>query len=124
IKALESRRERLREYTVQLQSLLSPIRKVPDEIVRRVFDDCCDMNHFIVAKTRTDAIRSIPALALSSVCSRWRRNGLSMPEIWSRISLMWNEPIHADHDESLLSTINIFLNRSLQSPLTVIIDLS
>ncbi|KAE9405668.1 hypothetical protein BT96DRAFT_790037, partial [Gymnopus androsaceus JB14] len=117
IKALESRRQSLLEYTVQLQSLLSPIRKVPDEILRHVFDDCCDMNRFAMTKTSTDAIRSIPALALSSVCSRWRRNGLSLPEIWSRISLVW---IDADHEEKLLSTtMDVFLNRALRYPLTV-----
>ncbi|KAE9393602.1 hypothetical protein BT96DRAFT_761248, partial [Gymnopus androsaceus JB14] len=84
IKALESRRKSLREYADQLQALLSPFRKVPDEILQRVFDECCNMNHFVVdnpSKTRGD-IRQIPALALSTVCSRWRRNGLAMPNIW------------------------------------------
>ncbi|KAE9407371.1 hypothetical protein BT96DRAFT_799091, partial [Gymnopus androsaceus JB14] len=44
IKALESRRESLRNYTIQLHSLFSPFRQVPDEILQRIFDDCCDMN--------------------------------------------------------------------------------
>ncbi|KAE9391374.1 hypothetical protein BT96DRAFT_776239, partial [Gymnopus androsaceus JB14] len=44
---LESRRifvaaqqERLREFMSQTHSLLSPVRKIPDEVLRQVFDAC------------------------------------------------------------------------------------
>ncbi|KAE9389895.1 hypothetical protein BT96DRAFT_926270 [Gymnopus androsaceus JB14] len=121
IKILESRRQSLRNYTDQLQALLSPFRKVPDEILRRIFDDCCHMNllgHFGPAKTRS-AITDLPALVLSSVCLRWRRNGLSMPSIWSRISLACQRMENEEEDESFLPTLNIFLNRTLHHPLTI-----
>ncbi|KAE9402618.1 hypothetical protein BT96DRAFT_816266, partial [Gymnopus androsaceus JB14] len=123
IKALKSRRQSLREYADHLQALLSPFRKVPDEILQRVFDDCCNMNHFVVdnaSKTRS-AIRKMPALALSTVCSRWRRNGLAMPSIWSNISLLCRED-EVDSD-GILYTMDIFLNRGLQHPMTVILEL-
>ncbi|KAE9407379.1 hypothetical protein BT96DRAFT_809569, partial [Gymnopus androsaceus JB14] len=120
IKALELRRQSLREYTGQLQSLLSPFRKVPDEILWRVFDECCNMNHFGDAKTR-GAITDLPALVVSSVCSRWRRNGLSMPSLWSRISLVCQPMGRNDGDEELLSALESFLSRAGQHPLTVTI---
>ncbi|KAE9393561.1 hypothetical protein BT96DRAFT_803631, partial [Gymnopus androsaceus JB14] len=87
------KQEHLRKYMAQLQALLSPFRKVPDEILRRIFEDCCggSDNHFILRDKNSgepmDAIKNMPALALTSVCSRWRRNGLSIPSIWSKISL-------------------------------------
>ncbi|KAF9065192.1 hypothetical protein BDP27DRAFT_1202775, partial [Rhodocollybia butyracea] len=77
---LEQEKERLENYATQLHSLNSPFRKVPDEILRHIFDDCCEMNSF-------RALRSKPAMVISSVCSRWRRNALSVPALWSRISL-------------------------------------
>ncbi|KAE9382623.1 hypothetical protein BT96DRAFT_930228, partial [Gymnopus androsaceus JB14] len=132
IKALEAWRESLRGYTDQLQALRSPFRKVPDEILQRVFDDCCNMNHFVVDNpSRTPgAIRQIPALALSTVCSRWRRNGLAMPSIWSNISLLCREDVDSDDEEyeevdsdGILYTMDIFLNRGLQHPMTVILEL-
>ncbi|KAE9393601.1 hypothetical protein BT96DRAFT_829041, partial [Gymnopus androsaceus JB14] len=111
------------------QALLSPFRKIPDEILQRVFDDCCSMNHFVVVDNPRGAIRKIPALALSAVCSRWRRNGLAMPSIWSNISLLcvgkdiYSRGEEMDYD-GILSTLNIFLNRGLQHPMTVIIELT
>ncbi|KAE9405674.1 hypothetical protein BT96DRAFT_314174 [Gymnopus androsaceus JB14] len=121
IEALESRRESLQEYAALLQSLLSPIRKVPDEILQHIFDDCCDMKYFTVGNHQKspNAIRNAPALAVSSVCSRWRRNGLSMPSIWSRISL--SRYVRAVVDFTALETV---LNRTPQHPLTIVIDFS
>ncbi|KAE9389892.1 hypothetical protein BT96DRAFT_926267 [Gymnopus androsaceus JB14] len=123
IKALESRRKSLRVYTEQLQSLMSPCRKVPDEILQHIFDYCCHMNllgHFGPAKTRS-AITDLPALTLSSVCLRWRRNGLSMPSIWSRISMACQRT-HEEEDRKFLSTLNIFLDRAQQHPLTITLE--
>ncbi|KAE9403841.1 hypothetical protein BT96DRAFT_1016686 [Gymnopus androsaceus JB14] len=121
IKALESRRQSLRVYMDQAQSLLSPCRKVPDEILQRIFDDCCGMNHFGPA-TIHSAITDLPALALSGVCLRWRRNGLSTPSIWSRISLACQWMANGEEDKGFLSTLNIFLNRAQQYPLTITVD--
>ncbi|KAF9077380.1 hypothetical protein BDP27DRAFT_1190460, partial [Rhodocollybia butyracea] len=37
---LASQKERLKTYAAQIQSLLSPVRKIPPEILHRVFDMC------------------------------------------------------------------------------------
>ncbi|KAE9387528.1 hypothetical protein BT96DRAFT_751431, partial [Gymnopus androsaceus JB14] len=85
---LVEQQNRLREIMLQAQSLLSPIRKIPDEILQRVFDDCCEKNHFEFDANKsksglaTPAAEDTPALVLSSVCSRWRRIALSLPSIW------------------------------------------
>lgn len=126
IEALVSRRQSLRAYTVHLQALISPFRKVPDELLQRIFNDCDDMNHFVVnnpKETGPGAGGNMPALVLTSVCSRWRRNGLSMPSIWSSISLMCHQKDVAHDKQQLLSTLDIFLNRGLQHPLTINVEL-
>ncbi|KAF9065189.1 hypothetical protein BDP27DRAFT_1229272, partial [Rhodocollybia butyracea] len=120
ISRLEQGKERLENYAAQLRSLNSPFRKVPDEILRHIFDECCDMNTF-------RALRSKPAMVISSVCSRWRRNALSMPAIWSRISLSWDmskgdRHCEEDHLKIFFPMFN-FLDRSQQHPMTVVLDM-
>lgn len=114
IKALESRRDSLRIYTNQLQALFSPVRKIPGEILQHIFDDCCDVA-VVQPPTAHMLTGNRPAMALSGVCSRWRRNALSLPAIWSRISVV------CVHQNPKL--IDIFLDRALQHPLTVSIEL-
>ncbi|KAE9388657.1 hypothetical protein BT96DRAFT_980968 [Gymnopus androsaceus JB14] len=95
---LAEQQNRLGEIMLQAQSLLSPIRKIPDEILRRVFDDCYEKNHFEFDANKSKsglaapAAEDMPALVLSSVCSRWPRIALSLPSIWSRISFRYNAP--------------------------------
>lgn len=129
---LAPKREYLWKYISQLESLLSPIRKVPDEVLQHIFDDGCENsdNHFVIqnltGSSDKDALREIPALALGSVCSRWRRNTLSMPRTWSRISLEFSIDMEKEYNlehESALQLLSIFLNRSLSWPLTIRIDL-
>ncbi|KAE9403309.1 hypothetical protein BT96DRAFT_936488 [Gymnopus androsaceus JB14] len=71
------------------------------------------------------AIRNIPALALSSVCSRWRRTGLSMPRIWSRISVECDsqEDIQTSGDEQLILSLNHFFTRSLPCSLDLTVHI-
>ncbi|KAF9019819.1 hypothetical protein BDP27DRAFT_1354837, partial [Rhodocollybia butyracea] len=130
LERLRQEKQRLEQYAAQMRSLFSPIRKVPDEIICHIFDDCCDMNSFrVVGLTRrlptpmSQALRSKPAMVISSVCSRWRRNALSMPVIWSRISLLWNmhlteEYCEREHTEVFFPLSN-FLDLSQQCPMTV-----
>ncbi|KAF9060215.1 hypothetical protein BDP27DRAFT_1430366 [Rhodocollybia butyracea] len=70
----------LERYAAQLQSLDPPFHKIPNEILRQILDDCCDMNSFRAVDLRcrqptpdAQAIRSKPAMVVSSVCSRWRQ---------------------------------------------------
>ncbi|KAF9069490.1 hypothetical protein BDP27DRAFT_1420945 [Rhodocollybia butyracea] len=124
--------ERLQQYALQVQSLLSPVRRVPDEILQCIFYDSCDMNEFIVVDANlrvpvaaSKALRSKPAMVLSAVCSRWRRNALAMPAIWSRISLQWKIPTRSplaydkDNNAEFLFPLYNFVDRSQQSPMTV-----
>lgn len=119
IKALESRRDSLQIYANQLQALISPVRKIPDEILQRIFDDSCDMNTVTEQPPNMPPCKR-PAMALSGVCSRWRRNALSLHAIWSRISVVCGQMTlpQVEHNSNL---INIFLDRALHHPLTIVI---
>ncbi|KIK64170.1 hypothetical protein GYMLUDRAFT_434959 [Collybiopsis luxurians FD-317 M1] len=112
-------------YEVKLGSLLSPIRRLPYEVLHEIFDKCCVANYFEITnpgKKPECSIRNRPALALSSVCARWRRIVLSTPSLWARISLDWNWDVYGEvdpHADPLFSRFATFISRSLQRPMTV-----
>ncbi|KIK63430.1 hypothetical protein GYMLUDRAFT_466852 [Collybiopsis luxurians FD-317 M1] len=124
---LQTHRSCIIELAAQTKSLLSPIRKIPDEILQDIFDYCCDTNSFVVSapsETATCDIRNKPTMVLSSTCSRWYRNALSMPTLWSRITLDWNWVLSdfvvgSDAYYKRSFALATFLNRSLQQPLAV-----
>ncbi|KAF5375776.1 hypothetical protein D9757_008972 [Collybiopsis confluens] len=120
---LATQKERLLQYASRVKMLLSPIRKLPDELLCDVFDLACGMNYFWVNRAKTEfSFRDAPAIAISSVCSRWRKNAMIMPSIWSRISLGWD----IDTDDWLGETttpLSLSLTRSLSWPLTIELDL-
>lgn len=72
IKQLQREREALDEKISRARAYMSPIRRLPSELLRHVFmmnfDEypCC-------------------AWILSSVCLQWRRLALSMPKLWSKV---------------------------------------
>ncbi|KAF9076968.1 hypothetical protein BDP27DRAFT_1312915 [Rhodocollybia butyracea] len=71
----------------------------------------------------SQALRSKPAMVISAVCSRWRRNALSMPVMWSRISFQWKMDAGRDYrkDEhtGVFFSLANFLNRSQKCLKTV-----
>ena len=72
IKHLQRERAALEEKISRTLAYMSPIRRLPAELLRHIFmmnfDEypCC-------------------AWILSSVCSQWRRLALSMPKLWSKV---------------------------------------
>jgi F-box-like len=72
IKQLQRERATLEEKISRTLAYMSPIRRLPAELLRQIFTmnfdeyPCC-------------------AWILSSVCSQWRRLALSMPKLWSKV---------------------------------------
>ncbi|KIK82749.1 hypothetical protein PAXRUDRAFT_832150 [Paxillus rubicundulus Ve08.2h10] len=91
---LEMQREQhaLEEKILYTLAYISPIRRLPNELLRHIFmfnfDDhpCC-------------------AWVLASVCVLWRRLALSIPKLWSKIRLVTTQSASAD-------TIRLWLERS------------
>ncbi|KAF5392990.1 hypothetical protein D9757_001160 [Collybiopsis confluens] len=127
---LSTQKKRLREYADRVKTLLSPIRKLPNELLRKVFDLNCEVNHFMVSELPVSTVfssRRAPAMAISHVCSRWRKHALAMPDIWSRIALEWSvdadgedEVSWKDDDDTF--PLSLSLTRSLSRPLTFTLE--
>ncbi|KAL0958467.1 hypothetical protein HGRIS_000606 [Hohenbuehelia grisea] len=92
INEMDEERVRLEDRVFQTKAYLSPIRRLPNELLRQIFlfnfDDypCC-------------------AWVLAAVCTMWRKLALSMPTLWSKIRLLTTQHSSAD-------TIRLWLERS------------
>ncbi|KAJ7460090.1 hypothetical protein B0H11DRAFT_167410 [Mycena galericulata] len=82
----------VQETIAQTQAYLSPIRRLPGELLRELFLWCFEGHPCC-------------AWVLSAVCANWRRQALSIPRIWSKIRLFTNQSSSPD-------TIRLWLERS------------
>ncbi|KAE9390313.1 hypothetical protein BT96DRAFT_833590, partial [Gymnopus androsaceus JB14] len=71
------RRELLKSYAEKLTTLLSPIRRLPNEILSRIFMFYCKENDLTSRYPGGAA-----ALTISAVCTRWRELAISQPVLW------------------------------------------
>ncbi|KIM38078.1 hypothetical protein M413DRAFT_250649 [Hebeloma cylindrosporum] len=92
IREMEEQRSALQKQVAYAMSYLSPLRRLPLELLREIFlwsfeDQPCS------------------AWVLAAVCTSWRRLALRTPLIWSKIRLMTTQHTSAD-------TIRLWLERS------------
>ncbi|KAG6374421.1 hypothetical protein JVT61DRAFT_4458 [Boletus reticuloceps] len=80
---IQRRKHELTSYVEDLGALLSPIRRMPPEIMARVFDFCGDI---YVRGPHCEPSRHAPLL-LGSVCRSWRTLSLAMPRLWTALYL-------------------------------------
>lgn len=104
LKHLLSEREKLSNALDKQQSLLAPIRDLPDEILSEVF--LC-----LKSLWGCDFTTGKPPLLLMYVCKRWRVLATSMQALWSHICL--------DDCPPPMWLLEEFLTRSGEYPLTI-----
>ncbi|KAF8157425.1 hypothetical protein K438DRAFT_1462216, partial [Mycena galopus ATCC 62051] len=73
---LSAQRDQLREYVAAHESLLSPARRLPEDILQHIFLTCLP--------THRNAVMSAneAPLLLGHICSGWRSIALSTPMLW------------------------------------------
>ncbi|KIK54102.1 hypothetical protein GYMLUDRAFT_249856 [Collybiopsis luxurians FD-317 M1] len=133
---IKTHQKRLREHSAKLRSLRSPIRRLPNEVLSPIFNFFCDRNLLQEYPWSKDfdfqpptdvsmnALTYLPAMTISSVCSRWRSLALSLPQIWSRVTLELSPENSRLPDVSrilsgFLATLELHLQRSKDCPLTL-----
>ncbi|KAF7299795.1 hypothetical protein HMN09_00985600 [Mycena chlorophos] len=81
IAALETERDALAAHISFYESLLAPIRRVPDDILREIF-------LAVLAEQKTRQLRaSVPPLLFGHVSRRWRSLSRATPLLWNRVDL-------------------------------------
>ncbi|KAE9406141.1 hypothetical protein BT96DRAFT_876021 [Gymnopus androsaceus JB14] len=125
IRFIQEQQTRLRVCKARLRSLTCPVRKLPNEILTSIFDYICEWNVLQVPshELTSPIITYLPALSLSSTCTRWRSVAKSSPCLWSRIKLEITSS-KATTLNAFIATINLFLERSGQYPLSLSLVIS
>ncbi|KAL0060509.1 hypothetical protein AAF712_012699 [Marasmius tenuissimus] len=117
--SLESHRYRLNRSIELGKSLMSPVRRLPSELLGHIFSlICADGSTLSSAPLKEGELPQNPAL-LSMICTSWREVALSLPEIWSKVSFEHfgrNCPIGK---AGLLLMAELFVNRASTYPLTL-----
>ncbi|KAK7049395.1 hypothetical protein VNI00_005996 [Paramarasmius palmivorus] len=115
---LENKRSNLSKKAVKYRTLLSPVHRIPPEVLEKVFSFACEGSTL-----QTDLIP--PPILLSGVCGRWRDITLAMPSLWTSVHIIslgeWAEKKRYKH---LLHRVQYFLERSKKSPLDLVLDFS
>ncbi|KAJ7572657.1 hypothetical protein C8J56DRAFT_1034954 [Mycena floridula] len=112
---LTNQRVHIQRNITGYQSLLSPIRMLPTEVLRLIFSFHCHTN--IVSDNL-----SIPGRVLGAVSSHWREVTMKMRQIWSNISVAFEaERISRDH---MTDSVAMLLKRSGDLPLTLTLSSS
>ncbi|KAF9256303.1 hypothetical protein L218DRAFT_881930, partial [Marasmius fiardii PR-910] len=81
IHLLETRRDALSVSVARYRSLLSPIYRMPTEILTHIFSFCCDENVI------SPGYGPPAVMTLSAVCESWREVALTTPRLWSCMSI-------------------------------------
>ncbi|KAJ8080304.1 hypothetical protein AAF712_003740 [Marasmius tenuissimus] len=112
---LENKKDALQKSMKRFRFLLSPVYKLPPEILITIFNFCCEMNDLQVKGD------SLPmALTLSRVCGRWRDILLSTPRLWRSLSIYFYG--WASHQQKLSGLVRMFMTRSEKLGLRIELD--
>ncbi|KAJ7253552.1 hypothetical protein C8J57DRAFT_1722440 [Mycena rebaudengoi] len=114
---LTRKRDDLTEFIDAHLALVSPARRLPDDVVREIF----------VASLPTHGNRNCaisarePPLLLCAISRSWRNLALSTPRIWASIHIV--APSN-DKIERMVQTVNTWLGRSGVLPLSISLTVS
>ncbi|KAJ7138312.1 hypothetical protein C8R44DRAFT_342456 [Mycena epipterygia] len=112
---LERRREELDRFIDAHLSLVSPARRLPEDVIRAIFTACMSSAHNAVMSPTQSP------LLLCQICSNWRHIALSAPELWASLHIV--VPISSRIND-LASVVTAWLSRSGVLPLSISLVLS
>ncbi|THU96185.1 hypothetical protein K435DRAFT_664919, partial [Dendrothele bispora CBS 962.96] len=116
---LQSRRVILDTFVTAHRALLSPIRRIPNEILAEVFVMCLPQSVQSSIYYPSTGVDKAP-LIFTRVCKTWRTVSLSTPRLWCQLSF------HIPHDltnvelwQAQQHGIDLWLQRSGDLPLSL-----
>ncbi|KAJ6468577.1 hypothetical protein DFH09DRAFT_1222456 [Mycena vulgaris] len=107
---LTQKRDALDDFIAAHLAMISPARRLPEDIVRDVFVAC------LPAHRNPLIISNESPLLLCQICSHWRQLALSTPRLWAAVHVVVpNEP----KEQVLAGILDDWLNRSGALPLSI-----
>ncbi|KAJ7646562.1 hypothetical protein FB45DRAFT_998046 [Roridomyces roridus] len=117
---LKQERDDLGTFVNAHKALISPVRRLPLDIVQEIFVACLPTHRNCVMTAK-----EAPVL-LGRICSAWRAISLSTPRLWASLHVV--EPTHRhrhilnDKVTQRLEVVKTWLDRSGQCPLSISVD--
>ncbi|KAJ7593373.1 hypothetical protein C8J56DRAFT_1045833 [Mycena floridula] len=112
LRRLTSQRDQVMISLEEYNIVLSPIRRLPVEVLGEIFLRCLPDHLFIIPSPR-----SAPLL-LGQICRSWRALNLNMPRMWSSISIKISVDATVIKRSVDPSLIELWLQRSTLFPLS------
>ncbi|KAK7470146.1 hypothetical protein VKT23_001586 [Stygiomarasmius scandens] len=106
---LKDQRQRLQRFTDEHRTLISVVRRLPNELLSEIFALAC-ADSLVVSRKQIFA----QTLKISQVCSNWRKAVHSLPKLWS--SLIVNL---TNDRKGVNELVDLYLERSHGLPLTL-----
>ncbi|KAJ3507139.1 hypothetical protein NLJ89_g6474 [Agrocybe chaxingu] len=116
---LQKKRNDLQQVGQAHEALISPVRRLPTEILQTIFEWCLPTNRNAVMHA------SEAPVLLGRVCAEWRRISLSTPQLWASLHIV---PPNVNFAKPVSSTsrfqrkrelIEMWLSRSGDCPLNI-----
>ncbi|KAF7357887.1 hypothetical protein MVEN_00834900 [Mycena venus] len=116
---LSKERDALSAYVEAHEVLMSPIRRLPLDILEHIFVACLPTHRNCVMSAQEAPV------ILGRICSYWRTISLATPRLWSRLHIV--EPTGLEQPNSLntlrrlqrLEVADLWLRRSGECPLSI-----
>ncbi|KAJ7253492.1 hypothetical protein C8J57DRAFT_625535 [Mycena rebaudengoi] len=96
-------------------ALISPARRLPDDVVREIFVASLPANRNCAISAKESP------LLLCAICQSWRHLALSTPQLWASVHIV--APLN-DKIERMINTVHAWLSRSGAFPLSISLTVS
>jgi hypothetical protein len=110
VKALTKEKKEILSEISNMMSVLRPIRKVPLEILQRIFLQCI---FNVPTEERNSLDLTWAPWALTHVCSAWRKAAISYPALWSHIAIQTSATTKGQIDGYLATQLSRTSNHLL-----------
>ncbi|KIK66624.1 hypothetical protein GYMLUDRAFT_257458 [Collybiopsis luxurians FD-317 M1] len=115
--SMRIRQRGLEKYTSTISTLLSPIRRLPNELLSYIFILFCGVNDLTGNRPGSRS-----ALTVSAVCYRWREFAISQPVLWTSITIHckeYEEILDVQAENALARQVELYLARSCNKLLSL-----
>lgn len=118
VQRLEQQRDQVKGVVEELEALVSPVRRMPTDIMARVFEHCT------WDQTAPRADPRVAPLLLGQVCRSWRYLLFSLPSLWTTLQL--DLPSTTRDWEALVQSkslsMHVWLSRSKALPISLFLN--
>ncbi|KAJ7780747.1 hypothetical protein DFH07DRAFT_439107 [Mycena maculata] len=84
---LTVQRASLKDEIDQHKALISPVRRIPQDILEEIFLSCLPTRQYMLIDARQ------APLLLGHICRHWRAISHSIPRLWASLHIPWTTPV-------------------------------